>query len=100
MADLNKKFKKIINGTCFNPFALLGVHPDDAGYWEITTFQPVAESVWLVLKGRKESLSMKKIDQEGIFSIKVKRKTKPDYSFDIKGLDGAKWREEDPYSFL
>ena len=100
MADLNKKYKKIINGTCFNPFALLGTHSDDAGYWEITTFQPVAESVWVVLKGRKDPLSMKKIIQDGIFSIKIKRKAKPEYSFDVKGFDGSMWREEDPYSFL
>ena len=100
MPPRKMKLAEIVSGKCHDPFEALGVHPIDDQHWEIVTYQPNALKVSVLLEGRKAPLVMKKIMPQGIFSCKIKRKTKPEYLLDITAEGGYNWQIRDPYSFL
>lgn len=99
---MNKRqsLKEVVSGKSYDPFSVLGIHPISPGEWEVTTYQPEVKKVDLLLANRKTPLRMKKILPEGVFQIKIKRKEKPQYQFELSDAEGNHWKEGDPYSFL
>jgi 1,4-alpha-glucan branching enzyme len=90
----------LVAGTNHDPFTVLGVHQVGEGEWQITTYQPDAESIEIHFPGRKQPVKMKRIHPAGVFRAKVKRRSKPIYHYQISSSSGHQWQSRDAYTFL
>jgi 1,4-alpha-glucan branching enzyme len=91
----------IVGGYHTDPFRVLGPHEITEGrsrkaVWTVTTFQPQAESVELLMGNR--ALPMKRIHPEGLFQFSSAKES-GSYRLRIHGHYGSTMDVDDPYRF-
>lgn len=82
------------------PFDVLGLHVDDnSAFLTITTFQALADSVELIDKKNKKTITaLDKVANEGVFHKKLRRKNTFDYLLKVT-TNGKSKIIDDPYAF-
>ncbi len=97
------ELNSLLYGNHGNPFAFLGLHTSKADGKQgliFRTFQPGAESVILVEKGKNKKYKLDRIAQDGFFETFIaRRKNSFDYYLDITTFDGSNYSVEDPYKY-
>ena len=97
---------RLLHSCHHDPFQFLGVHfHDDGNLVTVRTFQPHAQEVMLVSNER--TVTMERIDSQGIFAIELERSWFIDphldpytYQYEILYHNGLRGRVNDPYRFL
>jgi len=98
MTSLNKAtLNALAGGRHGDPFSLYGVHHED-GRRIVRTFQPMAETLGLLVEGIDEPLPMQRVHPDGIFEADMPPR-KRHYQFRIKRANGDTWDVEDAYRF-
>ena len=96
--SLNKAtLNALAGGRYGNPFSLFGVHQED-GIRIVRTFQPLAESVGLLVDGVDTALPMQKVHPAGIFEAEMPAR-KRRYRLRLTHANGDSWEIEDAYRF-
>jgi len=96
--SLNKAtLNALAGGRYGNPFSLFGVHQED-GIRIVRTFQPLAESVGLLVDGVATVLPMQKVHPAGIFEAEMPAR-KRRYRLRLTHANGDSWEIEDAYRF-
>ena len=96
--SLNKAtLNALAGGRYGNPFSLFGVHQED-GLRIVRTFQPLAESVGLLVDGVATVLPMQKVHPAGIFEAEMPAR-KRRYRLRLTHANGDSWEIEDAYRF-
>jgi len=99
--DVVKELDRVIDSDQHDPFVVLGCHiidPDKPSA-VIRTFQPLAESVRLIIGERR--IDMYKMRDEGLFEAIVSEFTEPlEYEYEITLYNNLVRRCRDPYRFL
>jgi 1,4-alpha-glucan branching enzyme len=99
--DIVKELDRILASDQHDPFQVLGLHYIDPEQPSavIRTFQPLAESVRLVLGSEK--LDMYKMRAEGLFELVISSFSEPvEYHYEITLYNGTVKCVQDPYRFL
>jgi 1,4-alpha-glucan branching enzyme len=89
--------EELARGRHGNPFALLGVHVEDAKR-VVRTLQPGAQAVQLVDNDGKVLAELKPEEHDGLFSAQMPQRLR-DYRLRILWADGNTQEIEDPYRF-
>ena len=105
MTNKNQDHQKILSGCHHDPFCLLGVHPSkDEKSLTFRTHQPYAETIFLLLGGKKHQMFC---EADAIFTITLPYERAIDhplspfhYQYTIKYIDGCEQTINDPYGFL
>ncbi len=96
--SLNKAtLNALAGGRYTNPFSLFGVHQQD-GIRIVRTFQPLAESVGLLVDGLDTALPMQRVHPAGIFEAEMPAR-KRRYRLRLTHANGDSWEIEDAYRF-
>jgi 1,4-alpha-glucan branching enzyme len=101
MSNVSSHIERVINSDHHDPFQVLGLHftEEEPGVAQVRTFQPHAETVQIVIDGRKTH--MFKLREEGLFEIVLQDYSKPfTYEFEIQYYDNSVHTISDPYQFL
>lgn len=93
--SVNRSIEAVAQGTHGDPFAVLGPHRDDKGWW-VRAMLPWAEAVTLVTPRRRAP--MRKAHPDGVFAVHLKVKGKPTYTFEATKPDGTTVTVADPYA--
>ncbi len=99
--NVNEELDKVINSDQHDPFKVLGFHiiDQDTSSAVIRTFQPLAESVRLLINGEKKD--MYKMREEGLFEINIYNFKEPiAYEFELTLYNQTKQIIQDPYRIL
>lgn len=99
--DIVKELDRVLSSDQHDPFMVLGFHLIDANKPSavIRTFQPLAESVRLVLGEQK--IDMYKMREEGLFEVIISSFSQPvDYFYEITLYNGIAKNVRDPYRVL
>lgn len=99
--DVVNELDRVLNSDQHDPFCVLGFHLIDkeASTAVVRTFQPLAESVRLVIDGKK--IDMYKMRNEGLFEIVISDFTEPvKYKFEITLYNQEIRTINDPYRYL
>jgi len=95
---LEEARRALAEGTCREPFGVLGLHPHEAGGWVVRAFIPWARSVTVVRQGPRAPLE--RLGAEGLFERRFPRAKGPfRYRLAVEDAEGVEWRIEDPYRF-
>jgi len=98
MSSLNRAtLNALAGGRHGDPFSLYGIHRED-GRRIVRTFQPMAESLGLLVEGVAEPVPMQRVHPDGIFETEMPPR-KRNYRFRIKHANGDSWDVEDAYRF-
>ena len=98
MSGLNRAtLNALAGGRHSDPFSLYGIHRED-GRRIVRTFQPMAETLGLLVEGIDEPIPMQRVHPDGIFEVEMPPR-KRHYRFRIRGANGDTWDVEDAYRF-
>jgi len=96
--QLEKQVEALVAGRCDDPFAVLGMHPEQAGGHVARVFIPWARAVALLVDGRLEP--MKRVRDQGLFEVVLSEGAAPvSYRLSVEDSEGRVWEREDPYRF-
>ena len=99
--NINREIDRVIASDQHDPFMVLGCHwtRNERNSAVIRTFQPLAESVRLVMAN--ETVDMYKMRSEGLFEIEVNNVTDNfEYSFEVHLFNKLTRNIKDPYCYL
>jgi len=98
MSSLNRAtLNALAGGRHGDPFSLYGIHRED-GRRVVRTFQPMAETLGLLVEGVDEPIPMQRVHPDGIFEADMPPR-KRHYRFRIKYANGDIRDAEDAYRF-
>jgi len=98
MSSLNRAtLNALAGGRHGNPFSLYGIHRED-GRRIVRAFQPLADSLGLLVEGAGEPIPMQRVHPDGIFETEMPSR-KRQYKFRIRHANGDSWDVEDAYRF-
>ena len=87
----------LIRGEHRDPFALLGAHSTNDGYWIVRSFQPQAQTVTLHSLEDNRSIEMPRVHPAGLFEARF---TRPVTAYRLGLSTGDhQWMIDDPYRF-
>ena len=89
--------ESLVRGTCRDPFALLGVHPDGARRM-VRTFQPQAKRVDLIDRNGVVVAPLGRLHRDGLFAGELPSRLRH-YRLRLSFSGGATLDLEDPYRF-
>ncbi|MDA0705375.1 MAG: 1,4-alpha-glucan branching protein GlgB [Proteobacteria bacterium] len=89
--------ESLVRGTCRDPFALLGVHPDGARRM-VRTFQPQAKRVDLIDRNGVVVAPLDRLHRDGLFTGELPSRLRH-YRLRLSFSGGATLDLEDPYRF-
>ena len=88
----------LLEGRSGDPHSILGMHEAGKGSYVIRVFDPLAQKVEILAKGKTTSL--KKIHQDGLYAGSFKSKDFFCYEIRRTFADGTSFTARDPYTFL
>ena len=98
---ISTQIDRVIDSDHHDPFQVLGLHfiDQEPRTALVSTFQPHAESVQIVINEKKQY--MYKMREEGLFEIELPEFSEPfPYYFEIQYNDKTVHTTADPYRFL
>jgi len=98
-SELLEAVRSLEQGRCREPFAVLGMHPLEAGGRTVRVFIPWARSVTLIRRGGRAPLE--RLGEGGLFHGTFPRASGAfPYRLSVEDPDGRSWDVEDPYRFV
>lgn len=98
--SLKNNMRKIYDGVCHDPHAVLGMHENSDLEKVVRVFQPDATAVSITLMDSKKKLDLEKIEPEGFWAVSFKSEHFEKYEVHVDFPDGNAYDYIHPYQFM
>lgn len=97
---LKNNMRKIYDGVCHDPHAVLGMHENEDLEKVVRVFQPDATAVSITLLDSKRKLDLEQINKEGFWAVTFESEAFEKYEVHVDFPDGEVHDYIHPYQFM
>jgi len=98
--SLKNIMRKIYDGNCHDPHAILGMHENKDLEKVVRVFQPEATAVSITLLTSKKKLKLEHADLDGFWDVTFTSEAFEKYEIHVEYADGNKFDYIHPYQFM